>query len=65
MQYLVKYNMLKWFKNIFKDWNEVQDEIASMGIFTHPWGSYFSKEMFDDYCKKMEKGDQSSSKSSK
>ena len=55
MQYLVKYNMLKWFKNLLRDWNYVQDELAAMGIFTNPYGSYFSKEMFEEYCKHINK----------
>ena len=47
--------MLKWFKNLLRDWDQVQNEIASMGIFTHPWGSYFSKEMIDEYCIQINK----------
>ena len=53
MQYLVKYNMLKWFKELFKDYNQVQDELNSMGIFSNPWGSWFSQEMFDQYYSKI------------
>lgn len=47
--------MLKWFKNLLRDWNHVQDELAAMGIFTNPYGSYFSKEMFEEYCKHINK----------
>ena len=53
MQYLVKYNMLKWFKELFKDYNQVQDELNAMGIFSNPWGSWFNQEMFDQYYSKI------------
>lgn len=45
--------MLKWFKELFKDYNQVQDELNAMGIFSNPWGSWFNQEMFDQYYSKI------------
>lgn len=44
--------MIKWLREILKDWNAVNKELSDMGIFTHPFGGYFSKEMFDLYLEK-------------
>ena len=40
-------------------WGETQDELAEMGVFILPWGSYVNSQMFEAYIKKLERGDQS------
>jgi hypothetical protein len=59
--------MLKKILEWCEDYNAVQQELNSMGIFTHHLGTYVNKEMYTAYWekyedKKLAEGDQSSTK---
>lgn len=57
--------MLKFLKEIYKNWNNVQNEMAEMGIWnmpsTHGSWTYVDRKRLEDYINKKQKEKQNES----
>jgi len=55
-------NIFTILKAWWKEYNEITNELSAMGFFDHPYGSFFSGEMYEAYMQKVKDQDKQTTK---